>query len=300
MFQRIFRQVISSKQCIANFPYIVDIKHFRPSIIYFKAESNNKNSGPFEIYSRKMYPILKEEHPNLRNNQIVQAVSQEWQQLSKKEKDKYRNLFQDEMDAWRADNDTIEEIEKLKNEIAELVHDRPTRYSSLSNFYFADVASKSNGKEDAASLSKIAKKEWNSINENLRSVYQKKFEQTQLEFENWKQKVEKDDRAEVIKNVKFILSKRLKSLEFDKPKKALPYNYFLQQNIKSCESEKQREKLKELGNKWQNLSAAEKEPYYEPISRYRNELSVWKLKTKQDGRYKNIEAVKKLLRQLKM
>ena len=103
-----------------------------------------------------------------------------------------------------------------------------------------------------------------------------------------------------IKNVKFILSKRLKSLEFDKPKKALPYNYFLQQNIKSCESEKQREKLKELGKKWQNLSAAEKEPYYEPINRYRNELSVWKEKTKQDGRYKNIEAVKKLLRQLKM
>ncbi len=43
-----------------------------------------------------MYPILKEEHPSLTHHQILQAVSQEWQQLSKKEKDKYKDIFQDE------------------------------------------------------------------------------------------------------------------------------------------------------------------------------------------------------------
>ncbi len=142
MFQTIFRQVISSNQCIVNFPYIVDIKHFRPSKIYFKAESKIKHLLLFKIYSRKMYPIQKEEHSSLTHHQILQAVSQEWQQLSKKEKDNNKDIFQDEMDAWRADNDTIQEIEKLKNEIAELVHDRPTRYSSPSKLPIAYVALK--------------------------------------------------------------------------------------------------------------------------------------------------------------
>ena len=40
--------------------------------------------------------------------------------------------------------------------------------------------------------------------------------------------------------------------------------------------------------------------HWEPFNRYKNELSVWKEKTRQDGRKKNIEAVKKLLKQLKM
>ncbi len=46
------------------------------------------------------------------------------------------------------------------------------------------------------------------MNESERSVVRKKFEEKQHEFETWKQKVEKDGRAQLIKNLKIVLSKR--------------------------------------------------------------------------------------------
>ena len=48
------------------------------------------------------------------------------------------------------------------------------------------------------------------------------------------------------------------------------------------------------------VSAAEKEPYYESLNKYNKDMTVWKKTATQDGRMKVINAIKKLLRQLKM
>ncbi len=292
MFQRICKQAISSNQCIAKFPNIADIKHFSSSITYFKKESKGQYATvfPFVIYKNRMYPRLKGEHPSLTHNQIMQAASQEWQQLSKEEKDKYKDIYKDEIDAWRADDDTIKEIEKLRDEIAELVQDRPTRYLNLKNYIYFNAAAiqRKYGKKN--SLENFIT-EYKSMNESERNVYQKKFEETRQDFEKWKQKVEKDGRAEVIKNVNSVLGEKLKSLEFDKPKRIYPFNVFMK---------KEKGDMKEVGKKWKSLNATEREPFYEPINKYNRELPVWKEKTRQDGRYRNIEAVKKLIAKLRM
>ena len=193
-------------------------------------------------------------------------------------------------------DDVKQEIESMRKEIEEILHDRPVKYRYSSHVYFID-AMKNNKVSVDVSLKK-ASKELKAMNEKERSILEKKFEETQQDFEKWKQKVKKDGRAKIMKDLESNLSQRLKSLQFDKPKHFTPpHTCYFNQNFKGSFNSIQ---LQESVKQWKNLSAAEKEPYYESLNNYNKDMIVWKEKAGKDGRMKVIQLIKKLLSQLKM
>ena len=76
-----------------------------------------------------MYPRLKDKHPNSRATEISKLAAEEWKQLSETEKEEYREMCKDRIKEYKAD-DTKQEIERMRREIEELVHDRPAQYLS--------------------------------------------------------------------------------------------------------------------------------------------------------------------------
>ena len=245
-----------------------------------------------------MYPRLKDKHPNLGVHEITKFAAEEWNQLSEAEKEEYRKICKDKMIEYEAD-DVKQEIERMRKEIEEILHDRPVKYRYSSHVYFID-AMKNNKVSVDVSLKK-ASKEFKAMNEKERSILEKKFEETQQDFEKWKQKVKKDGRAKIMKDLESNLSERLKSLQFDKPKRFTPpHACYLQQNCKSFKGSTNQNKLQECNKQWKNLSAAEKEPYYESLNKYNKDMIVWKETTSQDGRMEVIQAIKKLLYKLKL
>ncbi len=148
MFQRVFRQtILSSNKFIVDFPCTFNIKCFSTSSMHCKKSSDLftlRPASPFSIYLKVKYPKMKEEHPNFAVTEITQAIAAEWKQLSTTEKAKYKDLFNEEMKEYRAD-DAIQEIEKMKQEIKKLLHDKPTQFRSSSSLYFTDRLSNSIG-----------------------------------------------------------------------------------------------------------------------------------------------------------
>ena len=68
---------------------------------------------------------------------IGRHYSQKWNELSETEKEKYKDIYNNNMKEYKAD-DTVKEIEQLKNEIEELLADRPTHYKNNWSFQMAD------------------------------------------------------------------------------------------------------------------------------------------------------------------
>ena len=150
-----------------------------------------------------------------------------------------------------------------------------------------------------AAVMKAAEKEYKLMDEQERKAYQKKFDESRLDLDKWKDKVEKDGRAEIIKNLESSLKERLKSLQFDKPTYVNPAICYYQKNYKSYEG-KANGRLAKCMMQWKTLSDAEKEPYYESLNNYNKDMIVWKEKAGKDGRMKVIQLIKKLISQLKM
>ncbi len=298
------RQCIPSNQLILNFPRTCDNKWFSLSSIYMykkKALGLRPPAQPFNMYFKIAYPRLKEKHPDSKAMTITKLAAEEWNQLSEAEKEEYIKMCKDKMKEYEAD-DARQEIERMRKEIEELVHDKPVQYASSWNFYFGDAArNRKVSKEGSSTVMKAATKEFNAMNEKEKSVIQKKFEEKQQDFDEWKQKLKADGRFKIMKDIESNLNQRLKSLEHDKPKRYIPPNFcYYQQNYKSFEGSTPQIKLQESLKKWKTLSAAEREPYYESVYKYRKEIIVWKETTSQDGRMEVIKAIKTLLTKLKM
>ena len=130
MLQRTLRQFISSNQLILNFPRTCDVKWFSLSSIYSKkAFGLRPPPQPFNLFRQMAYPRLKDKHPNSRATEISKLAAEEWKQLSETEKEEYREMCKDRIKEYKAD-DTKQEIERMRKEIEELVHDRPAQYLS--------------------------------------------------------------------------------------------------------------------------------------------------------------------------
>ncbi len=287
MFQRMLRHTISSNQFNAKSTHIFDIKWFSFSSPY------SNNTPLFNVYFRMTSPKLKEEHPKWASMRLTQLAAEKWNKLSEKEKELYREIRIDKMEEYETDG-TMLEIKKMKKEIDELVHDRPIQYRNNWTCLIGVVMRKSKGgNEDGTSLYPAAHKEWLSMNEKERSDLRKKFDKSREDLEKWKQKVKEDGRAKRIKDLESSINERLKILQHDKPKCMRPFVCFLQQHNKG-------EKMENCKEKWNSLSAAEKEPYYEPINKYKQDIVVWKEKTRLDGRKMVITTLKKLRNQLKL
>ena len=229
---------------------------------------------------------------------MVKFIADEWNQLDEAEKKKYTEMWKDKKKEYEAD-DVKQELESMRKEIEEIVHDRPTKYRTWTQIYYMDVVK--NSKVSSKVSLKIASKELKALNEKERSILQKEFAETQQDFEKWKQKVKRDGRAKIMKNLESILDQKLKSLEFDKPKRHLgPHLCYFYENFKGSSPKGNGIQFQQSMKQWNNLSAAEREPYYETLHQYRKDMIVWKEKTSQDGRKNLIEAIKKLLYQLKM
>ena len=269
MFQRMFRQTVLSNQFNLSFPRIFDSKWFSLSSTQCKVTTGLRPpNSPYSMYYKMTYPRLKEEHPSLKASEVCQAVADEWKQLSEAEKRKYSELNKDKMKEYEAD-DNIQEIEKIKNEINELMHDRPSHYKynmNIWNFYCAEIMV--NSKRDIVGNMKNMKKDWMSLNEKERTAIQKRFEATRQELDKWKQKIQDDGRAEIIRNIESSLSQRLKSLQSDKPKYIPPHICYINQNSKDFKDLPGKERMQELGKKWNTLSDEEKEPYYKSLNQY--------------------------------
>ncbi len=302
ILQRMFRQTVLSNQFNWKFPRIFDSKWFCLSSTQCKVKSGLRPLNNYNIYYKMTYKRLKEEHPSLKTSEICQAIAEEWKQLSEAEKRNYSELYKDKMKEYEADG-TIQELEKIKNEINELLHDRPSHCMSnmnIWNFYFAEVMTNSKGKREGTINIKNVKKEWESMNEKERSAIQKRFDATRQELDKWKHKIQDDGRAEILRNIESSLSQRLKSLESDKPKFIHPHICYFQQNFKFFQGFPMNKRMQELSKKWKSLSAEEKEPYYESLNKYHADMPGWKETTSQDGRMAIIQAIKKLLYHLKI
>ncbi len=287
MFQRVFRQTILSNQFNVNFQPFFDVKRFSLSSIYSHNSTiyNLRPSRPFFLYYKLMLPILKEENPSHRHSVILHAVAEKWRQLSEKEKGKYKAMCKDNRKEYK-DHSSLHEIKKMTDEVTELVHDRPTKHRSSWHILFTDINT-----ENVSNAMKSAWIEWEAMDDNERSVYQKRFDETRQELDKWKQQVEKDGRAKTIRNLELSLNLKLQSLQIDKPKFVPAPVLYFQQNSYSIEVSHK---------KWKTLNTAEKEPYYEASERYHEDMIVWKEKIYKDGRIKCIEAIKKSLTQLKL
>ncbi len=150
-----------------------------------------------------------------------------------------------------------------------------------------------------AAVMKAFEKEFKLMDEQEKRAHQKKFNESRQELKKWKEKIEKDGRAEIIKNLEYNLKERLKSLQFDKPTYVNPAICYYQKNYKNLEG-KANGRLTECMMQWKTLSDAEKEPYYESLHKYNKDMIVWKEKAGRDGRMKVIQVIKKLRSQLKM
>ena len=179
-----------------------------------------KNPTPtFALFMNDTYPIIKRNNPNIKPQQMVKLVAQEWKTLPALKKVSYERIFQQqEEDYVKAMNKLTDEqkddlkrqkklardarkMRKLRKQLAGLTSDKPKQTTGY--MFFAQDKSKSmpSPVKMAEAVMQCAVM-WQKLSDKDRMPYIRMGERAKKNVEAWKQKTSDDGRADKISEVK--------------------------------------------------------------------------------------------------
>ncbi|XP_063707849.1 nucleolar transcription factor 1-A-like [Culicoides brevitarsis] len=237
--EKIFHHAIKDVNKVRTLTEIINDAKQRMSSFHQHPDHPKRPKTMFAMFVQERFKQIKDENPDIENNDVMKKCSEEFKNLSEKKKNKLMARHAALLEDY---NDRMAKYQLKHPDLKKSSAKKASKMSTPLAFYWAD-RSKELGKSDLQTYGSV-RKEWMALDAKTRAIYLRKFF-----AENETETLTKAERKA------FLEAKGAPT------RPGTAFGVFLQDNIQKYKHLESKERIKKIADLWAKLDKSVKERY---------------------------------------